>query len=497
MRIKLVGFVGNEKQSVLMVPGNFLDQGMKRCFRIISILCAVSFADSGFSQSLVVVGWNVESGGANPLVLAQRVAAFNADILGFVEVQNEEWAESFETAATEARGGPYGYVLGSTGGADRLLILYDSERLDLLASFELQEITISAGGRAPLVGRMRYRSSDLEFLFMVDHLLRGSVSSRHVQARLLNAWAREQALPVIAVGVYHFDWAVDDGQADHDEGYDEMVAGGTFTWVRPPDPLVKSHCSTRYPSVLDFIFVAGAAQEWRGVSRILVAPGDCPDDGSTSDHRPVYAQFDIGAPPTSPRPTEVRALDPQVVARATERFMITDGSLTVLALVERIKSSAEKLEQESEAIRDHSFSRRAARAVQNLRDLSQDVGEAGDQLPPTRILSDAFQIYEALSSDLLIFGASDAPPTTPPSQSGPTLITVVVLSLTSVTAGLGAIAALYGMRSARHQAEKARVEAANARATLERQAPVRPSGDASGGSGEPRPTSGGPSGSSV
>jgi hypothetical protein len=50
----------------------------------------------------------------------------------------------------------------------------------------------------------------------------------------------------------------------------------------------------RYPdSILDFIFVAGPAQEWQAHSWVVVRPGDFPDSGETSDHRPVVAAVEL------------------------------------------------------------------------------------------------------------------------------------------------------------------------------------------------------------
>jgi hypothetical protein len=44
------------------------------------------------------------------------------------------------------------------------------------------------------------------------------VSADHEQARLLNAWARQQTLPAIAVGAFNIDWAVINGDTVHDFG---------------------------------------------------------------------------------------------------------------------------------------------------------------------------------------------------------------------------------------------------------------------------------------
>lgn len=113
----------------------------------------------------------------------------------------------------------------------------------------------------------------------------------HEQARLLNEWAGRQSLPVIAKGDYNFDWSVTNGDSDHDQSYDELMAEGVFEWVRP-EPLIKTQDSS-HNSVLDFIFVSGAAKQWSGSSEIMVKAGDFPDTRDTPDHRPVMGKFNL------------------------------------------------------------------------------------------------------------------------------------------------------------------------------------------------------------
>jgi hypothetical protein len=86
-----------------------------------------------------------------------------------------------------------------------------------------------------------------------------------------------------------------------------MVAAGTFRWVRPAT-LIKTQCS-QFNSVLDFAFVAGAAQDWTASSEILFRePSYCPDTDKTSDHRPVAATFETSTttpPPPGPTREEI------------------------------------------------------------------------------------------------------------------------------------------------------------------------------------------------
>jgi len=258
------------------------------------IVLALIPVGQAFAQSLSIVGYNVESGGADPETVGERIADFQgADIWGLCEVASANWVAVFENAAADGEDAEFGSIIGTTGGADKLAIIYDRQRLELVRSFELHDINTTGRVRAPLVAQFKL-DSGAEFLFMVNHLYRSKAGEREEQARRLNAWARAQTLPAIAVGDYNFDWDVDNGDADHDAAFDVMVADDAWKWVRP-DALVQTQHSDRYDSVLDFVFVAGQARDWTGRSQIVVVPNDFPDDEDSSDHRPVSATFSLGA----------------------------------------------------------------------------------------------------------------------------------------------------------------------------------------------------------
>jgi endonuclease/exonuclease/phosphatase family metal-dependent hydrolase len=166
------------------------------------------------------------------------------------------------------------------------------------------------------VAKLRLKPAGPEFLFMVNHLYRSNTDRRHEQAGLLNAWARSQTLPVIAVGDYNFDWDVSNGDTVHDRGYDLLIADGVLTWIRPPQ-LIRTQCS--FNNVPDFVFVAGSARQWRASSEILATQESyCPSDQNRSDHRPVLAMFEL-APDGQPNPrplllAQIQRLEAQVSA---------------------------------------------------------------------------------------------------------------------------------------------------------------------------------------
>lgn len=254
---------------------------------------------AGAWADLTVVGWNTESGGADPDSVAARIAAFEGvDLWGLCEVSSA-WERVFTEAAAVGEGAEFRSVLGTTGSADRLLVIYRADRLTLLGRQELAHIN-PGRVRAPLVARFRPADGGPEFLFVVNHLYRSDPEARREQSRLLNAWAATAGAPVIAVGDYNYDWRVEGGEASHCPGFDALTADGVLSWLRPP-VLVRTQYSRSYPAcVLDFVFVSGGGVV-SGSSEIVVVPGDLPDSAATPDHRPVLARLALGGTP-GPQP---------------------------------------------------------------------------------------------------------------------------------------------------------------------------------------------------
>ena len=247
------------------------------------------------SSQLTVVGFNVESGDANPDFIAKNYIQplKSGEIWGFSEVQNATWLQTFEGAIEAGTRSDFQSIFGTTGNADKLAIIYDGDRLEKINQFELPSINLGGNVRAPLVAHFKLKSNEQEFLFMVNHLYRSRNDLRHEQARLLNRWAKKQTLPIIAVGDYNFDWDVAKGDKKHDKGYDLLTENSVFTWVRP-ELILPTHCSLRYNSVLDFVFVSGSAQTWEASSKILYPEASyCPDNQQKSDHRPILSVFDL------------------------------------------------------------------------------------------------------------------------------------------------------------------------------------------------------------
>jgi endonuclease/exonuclease/phosphatase family metal-dependent hydrolase len=253
-----------------------------------------------FAQRLTIISWNLESGGSSDSFIANRVRTFQGvDLWGLSEVAGDGTASTFEVAAEDGENANFERVLSTTGSGDRLAIVFNATRFELINKMELHRVTFNAdtptpnsGQRSPLVVELRERTINKRFLFMVNHLARTNNDLRRDQAQRLNEWVRTQTVPVIAVGDYNFDWEVNGGDTNHDAGFDRMIADGAWVWARPAT-LIKSQCSPSFNSVLDFVFVNAAARAWQPVSVILQESGDCTIDNERPDHRPLKAEFDL------------------------------------------------------------------------------------------------------------------------------------------------------------------------------------------------------------
>lgn len=253
------------------------------------------------TDTLSILSWNVQSPGkyggeADPEVLAELLQGFTGyDVYAFCEVLDQNWADGFKNALEEGEGGEFTLVLGTTGwGGDKLLVLYRTSTLEMTAEPEELMAMKEGGGRAPLVVPLGLKSGGQRFLFVMNHLHSSSTSKRLSQVQKLNAWARDQEVPVIAAGDYNFFDVRPSGSPQNDEGFRLLTEGDVFRWVRPQE-LVQTQFDPHYDIdwILDFVFVSGEAQGWEASSEILLAdrPREYFLTPSMTDHRPVSVTF--------------------------------------------------------------------------------------------------------------------------------------------------------------------------------------------------------------
>lgn len=239
-----------------------------------------------------LLSWNVESDGATSEVICKQLAELNKDdhydILTLSEVLPAD-LKKFRYAL----GKHYKYVYSKSGYSDRLEILYNENIFELVRHFEIKEINILNRYRAPTVAHLKDRATGTEFLVMVNHLARGKAEIRQKQATMLVDWARDQTLPVFALGDYNFDYVFKTRKGN--PAFSNMLKDNIWRWVEPVELIDTNwYDNPRNPdgvddypgSILDFAFVAGSAKDWKSTCRVLVRKGDFPDDKTTSDHRP-------------------------------------------------------------------------------------------------------------------------------------------------------------------------------------------------------------------
>lgn len=248
--------------------------------------------DAVANSQLKLAAWNVESGGNDPELIAQQIKYFaDYDVIGLNEV-NSKNVDKY----TIALGPQFQSFVSKTGRADRLAILFDKNRFELLEQKEMAQYrdwTLNNGThRSPIYVRLRERETGYEFVFMTNHLARGNAELRQEQAAGLREWARDSQTPIITIGDFNFDFSFTTQKGN--QAFNEFLKDGVWTWIRPVKE-IDSNWSDRdgdgvdnYPdSMLDFAFVANGAKELSCQCEIVVRAGDFPDDETKSDHRPT------------------------------------------------------------------------------------------------------------------------------------------------------------------------------------------------------------------
>ena len=264
-----------------------------RFFSAVFILfCSPTLAVAQSSKELSVLAWNVESGGSDPEVIAKQLSELNGyDVYCLSEVDDEDF-DTFRKAVPEG----FVAVNSNSGGGDRLQILFNGNRFDLLEQKELSQhrnFELNNGNhRSPMYVRLKDKASGVELIVMTNHLARGKADLRTKQAIGLREWARDQNVGVINIGDFNMDY--DFHTKKGNAAFPEMLRDNVYEWVKPAE-LIDTNWADQdgdgkdnYPdSMLDFAFVAGPAKDWKPICRVIVREGDFPDNKSTSDHRPI------------------------------------------------------------------------------------------------------------------------------------------------------------------------------------------------------------------
>ncbi len=242
-----------------------------------------------------ILAWNIESGGSNTetiLLQLQSMPPFN--VLALSEVPATDASRLADYFGMQSG-------LAGTSNGDDCLVLAWSSRFRLVAGRDatqghVQEFAPGWHSK-PLAVHLQDSFTGRDFIVVNNHLARSDAILRSRQAELLVNWARDENLPIIAVGDYNMDY--DFPTAKGNEAFAAMLTDGVYKWIKPKE-FIDTNWADRngdgvddYPdSMLDFVFVAGPAMDWDVTAEVIVRAGDFPDDETTSDHRPVLTVVD-------------------------------------------------------------------------------------------------------------------------------------------------------------------------------------------------------------
>lgn len=285
-----------------------------------SIAVLLLLTTTAAAAPLDVISWNVEGDGADPAIISKQLQELpRYDAYCLQEVRQRD-AGRLAAAIREKHGKAYKYVLGSFGGGDRLLIVFDEARLTLLdvrELFQVGEYRLNDWNhRPPLVLHLRDKTNGVKFYLLTVHLARGNANLRLEQAKGLQEWARDLEQPAIAIGDFNFDYNYN----TEDESNELNQAGQKFVtdeanrwqWVSPAIPKDTNWSDSNrdgvddYPdSMLDLSFIAvpGPVDPREAIlhpsgwipstdADVIVRDGDFPDTKATSDHRPITLTLD-------------------------------------------------------------------------------------------------------------------------------------------------------------------------------------------------------------
>jgi endonuclease/exonuclease/phosphatase family metal-dependent hydrolase len=299
------------------------------------------------ASEIKILSWNVESNRGNsqtsdPEVIASQLNELQQtrgpyDLIGLTEVA-ESSRQIYRDAIT-VNGITYVDFMSESGLSDRTMMLIRKDRFKIQANNATELTRTDAtpegeilfpgnGSRRPLFVRVNdTHNNNVEFCFMVNHLERGNEKTRTLQARGLREWARRQTIPIIAVGDYNFDFDFaqltgNPAMAIFMRRDGDREGRGYFVWKWiVPDRVVEVQgtndanrqlkstilfSDTNWDgrqgvdvfrdSILDFIFLAQGARDWKAESHVIIRADDFPDNSSTSDHRPIEGILDPELP---------------------------------------------------------------------------------------------------------------------------------------------------------------------------------------------------------
>ncbi|WP_420434220.1 hypothetical protein [Hyphobacterium sp.] len=271
---------------------------------LLSLILTLLIGTTAHAQSLVIAAFNVESGDDTT---AENVAEDLTrmpplHLWALQEVEDQAMLDTLVTSLNDATGLTYVGRMGSTGGRfeDDFLAYVYLEAAFAHVSFE--ELQAVGGSRLPLVMRATAWTGH-NLTFVNNHFNRGNETRRRQQAINLRDWiAQRPQEAIIAMGTFNFDYDFRGARQGGNRAFEQFADGGHVSWPEPMCleadncPVTGSQCNPNYASLLDFIFLAGAAFDWPAVTDLafLDEPFCGRDQRGYPDHRPVMGQILLG-----------------------------------------------------------------------------------------------------------------------------------------------------------------------------------------------------------
>lgn len=305
-----------------------------------SLLLAFGQPGAAPTGSLQLGFFNVDSDDASRRPIARHVARYpEVALWAFTQVWDARWEKELVKRFAEARGTEAASVLGTSGGNNRSLLLWDTRQMSLVASSELAVLDPRPGAAAPLLGHFRLAGGE-EFLVVTVHLDRANAKHRETAAADLERWAAGQDLPVVVGGTFNFD--LPPAESAGAAALALLTGGGALQAVALEAPMATA-CPP-YDAVQDLVFVGGAATGW-GPRAWVLSPENsyCPDTELTSSHRPLALAL---LPPAAPAAAPVAPALPAAPAPA-----VTPGS-TAQPDAEQVLRKIEAMEAEIQELKE-------------------------------------------------------------------------------------------------------------------------------------------------
>lgn len=251
-------------------------------------------------ESLAIGSFNVES---DLDTQAERVAEDFArlpplHVWALQEVADQETLDLFVETLSETTGFQYAGHMGASGSGhnNHLAFAYIQQAFTDVAFEEIDGIGSS---RHPLIMRAASPSGQ-PLTFVNTHLTRGDERAREGEARSLRTWITnhdDEAL--VLMGTFNFDYDFRGSRTGGNQAFVTFSRGGHVSWPQPmcianeTCPVTGSQCNAQYSNFLDFIFLAGAAFDWRARTDLAFLGEEyCRrDPRGYSDHRPLMGQI--------------------------------------------------------------------------------------------------------------------------------------------------------------------------------------------------------------